>query len=371
MPSGRQPCSRLPSPRGRDGSPWALLLFRSVMLRAGPTLREAERGDGDSLGPPSDSSIASPTERRPAPGYAQDHASLPHRAHELPLDPGRRREAEAPAPGPPAPATTRLVRKAPSGCPVSGAPRAALSLKPLPSRSESAPGQHLLCSSTALGNEGAAAGSCRCRREDEEPPILRDFPERLQSCQTCPGHVFRFRFPRTAVCGHQTKAWALRFWHASCNQTRVRLPDDDGSRPAMGAEGSRPPLPRTPAPGSTVAPGPAQGTPEGTPRAQLAPDRTTGATWALGRVRSTPPAREGPGGAGPSRLSLQEAPGPSPAADGGSRVAVIALTGVALASAAVAVLVVCQRRRQGRGRPLAHHCPLPGDEVHYLPCTET
>lgn len=44
-------------------------------------------------------------------------------------------------------------------------------------------------SSAALGNEGAASGSCQCEKFSTEPALVRRFPDRLVGWERCRGLI--------------------------------------------------------------------------------------------------------------------------------------------------------------------------------------
>ncbi|XP_013930699.1 PREDICTED: C-X-C motif chemokine 16 [Thamnophis sirtalis] len=67
----------------------------------------------------------------------------------------------------------------------------------------------LLPARPASGNEGAAAGSCRCDKYHTEPELVRRFPDRLVSWERC-GRLIRFSFPKKLVCGWADEPWVLR-----------------------------------------------------------------------------------------------------------------------------------------------------------------
>ncbi|KAM3820780.1 uncharacterized protein M6D78_016916 isoform 2-T2 [Vipera latastei] len=66
----------------------------------------------------------------------------------------------------------------------------------------------LLPARPALGNEGAAAGSCRCVKYRAEPPLVKLFPHRLVRWERCRDQI-RFVFPKNMVCGLDGAPWVL------------------------------------------------------------------------------------------------------------------------------------------------------------------
>ncbi|KAK9398444.1 C-X-C motif chemokine 16 [Crotalus adamanteus] len=67
----------------------------------------------------------------------------------------------------------------------------------------------LLPARPALGNEGGTAGSCRCERYRDEPPLVKRFADRLMAWERCRG-LIRFIFPQKQVCGLDDAPWVLR-----------------------------------------------------------------------------------------------------------------------------------------------------------------
>ncbi|XP_039180828.1 C-X-C motif chemokine 16 [Crotalus tigris] len=67
----------------------------------------------------------------------------------------------------------------------------------------------LLPARPALGNEGGTAGSCRCERYRDEPPLVKRFADRLMAWEPCRG-LIRFTFPQKQVCGLDDAPWVLR-----------------------------------------------------------------------------------------------------------------------------------------------------------------
>ncbi|XP_032093896.1 C-X-C motif chemokine 16 [Thamnophis elegans] len=92
----------------------------------------------------------------------------------------------------------------------------------------------LLPARPALGNEGAAAGSCRCEKYHTEPELVRRFPDRLVSWERC-GRLTRFTFPKKLVCGWADAPWVVRLI-ARMEDKREFSPKGWG-----GAGNSRPP----------------------------------------------------------------------------------------------------------------------------------
>ncbi|XP_048374131.1 C-X-C motif chemokine 16 [Sphaerodactylus townsendi] len=206
----------------------------------------------------------------------------------------------------------------------------------------------LVVSGPARGNEGGAAGSCRCSREDTAPSLVRKFIDRLVSCDSCQD-LFRFHFPRRKVCGLKDAPWAIEFRNAHCPKG---YPEEEAGQ-ADASRGHHPPAPSpqatgpAPSPPSSTAVGPGE-----LPRAAGPPTDAASVPTTAGST--VDPSAEAAARGG-SRAPLEEKRAtPPPVRD--AKTPVIVLICVALLSFGVAVFALC-RWRGRRGRSQRGHTP--------------
>ncbi|XP_054849514.1 C-X-C motif chemokine 16 isoform X2 [Eublepharis macularius] len=201
----------------------------------------------------------------------------------------------------------------------------------------------LLPAGPARGNEGGAAGSCRCEGHRSPPQLLTRFASKLQACDTC-GDLARFSFPSKAVCGLKEAQWVIEFRNAHC-------PEGGREGRAAGADASR--GFRLPAPTSQMAiaaqtfPSSAPTIPEKSTEMPQTAHPPTDVAWAPEMARSTshPSAGAVAREASQSPVEMEKA-APSPDA----RVPIVSLLAIALVSVGVTVFVLCRRRRRQRSK---------------------
>ncbi|XP_061447065.1 C-X-C motif chemokine 16-like [Rhineura floridana] len=213
----------------------------------------------------------------------------------------------------------------------------------------------LLLAGQALGNEGGAAGACKCTRYIEQPWVLKEHPQRIQTWEPCMS-LIKFTLRHQNICSLQDVDWVTALMKKYPGKRKgAGRPDAGMGRPTSTSRASL--LAQTPT-------APPRDTPDETTRGgQLAPESTTGAAWMSGSTRSPPQPGDGPGKASQS---------PQQAERGSPKAAVVSLLAVALASVVLAIGVVCRRRRRGRGGVLAAGRPLedPAEENFCQPYRE-
>uniref|UniRef100_A0ABM5EJU6 C-X-C motif chemokine 16 n=1 Tax=Pogona vitticeps TaxID=103695 RepID=A0ABM5EJU6_9SAUR len=196
---------------------------------------------------------------------------------------------------------------------------------------------------SVLGNEGGSAGSCWCpKKYAEAPPVVRNWPDRLQSWEIC-GDFVRFQFPKWMFCGLKDALWVIEFQNSMADRRK-------GAARAEASEGGPPPTPRPPVltlPAQTSR-GPGGPATEETPARPTASEAFTTAAAQRPTATSTEVARVRPSHSPHQGLPAQT-----------TQIAVIGLLGVTLLSIAVAVGVVCRRKRQA-GRTRVAALLLPG-----------
>ncbi|XP_077170922.1 C-X-C motif chemokine 16 [Paroedura picta] len=166
----------------------------------------------------------------------------------------------------------------------------------------------------ARGNEGGAAGSCRCRRVASRPRFL----DRLESCDTCQGFV-RFIFPKRRECGLKEAEWVRQLQESHCGKATGPSPASAGV--------SR----------------------DKTQELRWTAESPTEAAWVPAMLSSRPEPRAEAAAVDANQALLEEEKAGGPVAPAAKAPFSIPALGLALvaAAAAAAVLVGCWRRQQG------------------------
>ncbi|XP_028559821.2 uncharacterized protein LOC114582737 [Podarcis muralis] len=217
-----------------------------------------------------------------------------------------------------------------------------------------------LLAGPALGNEGAAAGTCgSCQKHSEKQGKLSKYPQRMKNWETCMDLV-KFTFPQgDCYLGLKSSDWVQALMKEFPEKEKGAVMLSPSHAPAKLALTSAPKPSTSTSRASSSAPPPTVSLRvlDETPAMHPAPEVPKDATQPPTSTGSPAPLGHDPRAAGPASQAPQTAErGVSPAV-------VLSLLAVTLVAVAIATTVVCQRRhRQQR----ATHVPLgdPEEQIH-------
>nr|XP_028559821.1 C-X-C motif chemokine 16-like [Podarcis muralis] len=224
----------------------------------------------------------------------------------------------------------------------------------------------LLLAGPALGNEGAAAGTCgSCQKHSEKQGKLSKYPQRMKNWETCMDLV-KFTFPQgDCYLGLKSSDWVQALMKEFPEKEKGAVMLSPSHAPA------KPALTSAPKPSTSQAPLSAQPPTVSlrvldetsmrvlneTPAMHPSPEVPKDATQPPTSTGSPAPLGHDPLAAGPASQA------PQTAERGVSPTVVLPLLAVTLVAVAIATTVVCQRRHRQRRET---HVPLgdPEEQIH-------
>ncbi|CAI5791703.1 Hypothetical predicted protein [Podarcis lilfordi] len=223
-----------------------------------------------------------------------------------------------------------------------------------------------LLAGPALGNEGAAAGTCgSCQKHSKKQGKLSKYPGRMKNWETCMDLV-KFTFPQgDCYLGLKSSDWVQALMKEFPEKEKGLVMLSPSPAPPKPAPTSAPKPSTSQAPLSSQSPTvslrvldeTSMGVLDETPATHPAPEVPKDATQPPMSTRSAAPLGHDPWAAGPASQA------PQTTERGVSPTVVLSLLAVTLVAVAIATIVVCRRRHRQRQATLI---PLgdPEEQIH-------